>query len=97
MSGVGDIGKEIGRGIAGLIGDAPLGHIRAELEALAGQAGEIAQELERARGSVQWTGSAADAFHEHATRRVQELHQLIRELDGAAGAAGAVVVAGGLL
>lgn len=93
MSGFGEIGK----GIAGFLTDAPLGNIRAELEALATQVGEIAKELEHARDSVHWTGDAADAFHAHAAQRVKDLRGLVRELDGAAAAAGAVQVAGGLL
>ncbi|MER5635382.1 hypothetical protein ABT095_00300 [Kitasatospora sp. NPDC002227] len=93
MSGLGDVVK----GLAGFVGDAPLAHIKAELEALAGQVGEIAQELERAKGSVHWEGRAADAFHTHADERLRDLRALVGELDAAAGAAGAVVVAGGLL
>ncbi|GAA2132731.1 hypothetical protein GCM10009760_08030 [Kitasatospora kazusensis] len=88
---------ELGKDLEGLASDAPLGAIRAELEALATQVGEISKELDSARGSVQWTGAAADAFHTHAARRIKDLHDLVRELDGAAAAAGAVVVAGGLL
>jgi hypothetical protein len=59
--------------------------------------GELAQELERAEGSVHWEGRAADAFHGHAAARLQELRALVGELDAAAAAAGSVVVAGGLL
>ncbi len=90
MSFFGEIGKELGE----LVSDAPLGDIRGELEALATQVGEISKELDQARGSVHWTGDAADAFHAHAAQRIKDLHDLVRELDGAAAAAGAVVVAG---
>ncbi|AUG81154.1 hypothetical protein CFP65_6500 [Kitasatospora sp. MMS16-BH015] len=93
MSGLGDIAK----GLVGFVGDAPLAHIQAELAALAGQVGDLAQELERTKDSVHWEGGAADAFHRHADQRVQDLRALVRELDAAAGAAGGVVVAGGLL
>ncbi|MEV6206765.1 hypothetical protein [Kitasatospora sp. NPDC051914] len=84
-------------GIGRLLADAELAELGEELEALAAEVGRIAEELDRARHSVHWTGSAADAFQEHATKRIKDLHGVVRELEGAASASKAVATLGGLL
>ncbi|GAA1069588.1 MULTISPECIES: hypothetical protein [Kitasatospora] len=84
-------------GIGRLLADAELSDLAGELEALANEVSKIAQELERARHSVHWTGAAADAFQAHAEKRIKDLHGVVGELEGAASASKAVAAVGGLL
>ncbi len=70
----------------GFVGAGSCGDLSGELVALADRVAAVRAALTGAAGRVPWTGSAAEAFHEHAAVCYEALAGLVRDLSDAASA-----------
>ena len=67
--------------------DNPCGDLPTALATLVDQVTAVKNRLAGIVEQTQWTGPAAEAFHNHATNRLGTMGELVQELSGSAAAA----------